>query len=304
MTKKLNITVFVVLTLLLGYLTQNFIVKESNNYLSLNYEWSNLRVLNSFGDVVLDSVSDNFLSIKLINKIKFNPINTYRLESEDDTFYFRYIYSLVNNDKLYFKGLVWLNKEPNLNNLTYNFSEIDLPIKKVKGINIVTIGDELMYMNEAKYFRKEIKRREQVNFLGDKKDIYGFNFIGNKIITYKDLNTSFKSIPKAHYFVIMMNPRKPNDIAFKNLNDLVLNINSKYLKSKIIIITAPVYKETPVSVINFNKKIIRLSIENNKVTSIDLKAIETETPNFYRDNINEISKKGYEKLAREVIKLF
>jgi hypothetical protein len=304
MERKLNICVYTTLAILLGYLIWNFISKESRNFSSLNYAWTIIEIIKNFELVSLDSISDEYLRIKTSNKLELKPQNTFKLENEKGAYYFRYTYSIIESDGVIFKGLIWLNSQPKFLNEKFDLIEIILPISETKGVDFITIGDEQLYQNEAKYFRKELRRRKNVNFLGAKKDIYGFNYSGDKSLSFKQLNTNYTKIPKAQYFVIMLRPKDEVSIAFANLQNVVLRLLAEEKTKKVILITQPVYQNTHQSINDFNKNLVNFSKQEENVVCIDLKSIFIETPSYYRVNINEISKAGYERLAKEVSQLF
>ena len=114
MERRLNIWVYIVLACILAYLTLNFITKESKNFSSLNYNWSNTKIIKEYKIVTLDSVSDNYLSLKISKKLKVNPYNTFKLENENGVYFFRFNYSISNNKETNFRELIWLNKNPEI----------------------------------------------------------------------------------------------------------------------------------------------------------------------------------------------
>lgn len=304
MERRLNIWVYIVLACLLAYLTLNFITKESKNFSSLNYNWSNTKIIKEYKIVTLDSVSDNYLSLKISKKLKVNPYNTFKLENENGVYFFRFNYSISNNKETNFRDLIWLNKNPEIIGEKFNLIELDLPILKTNGANFITISDNQLYQNEAKYFRKELRRIKNVNFSGNNKDIYGFNYSGHKELTFKSLNINYDNFPKAQYYIIMIKPKENIETAFRNLKEFVLKALSDKNMKKIILITQPVYKDTAPSIITFNNKLINFSKGKTNVLYVDTNLIGNDFPNFYRENINEISKEGYEKIAKNVSKLF
>jgi hypothetical protein len=203
-----------------------------------------------------------------------------------------------------FKGLIWLNSQPKFLNEKFYFFEINLPINETSGPDFITIGDEQLYQNGAKYLRKELLRRKNINFLGAKKDVYGFNYYGDKNLTFQQLNNDYTKIPKAQYFVLMLRPKDEVSKAFANLQKVVQRLLLEEKTKKVILITQPVYQNTPQSINDFNKNLINFAKEEENVFCIDLKSIFIEMPSYYRVNINEISKAGYERLAKEISQLF
>tara|TARA_R110000868_G_scaffold162747_1_gene394230 strand:+ start:6076 stop:6990 length:915 start_codon:yes stop_codon:yes gene_type:complete len=303
MGKKLNFWVYTVLACVLTHLTWSFIFVESNNYSSLNYNWSKTKEIKVFENVVIDSVSENFLRLVTTKKLNVKPFSTYKIKNKYKTYFFRFNYSIPGDKEITFKDLIWLNTMPKIENKKFYLIEVDLPIKETKGVNVTTIGDDQIFQNEAKYFRKELRRINNVNFFGDKKDIYGFNYIGNKNLTFQYLNNNYLEVPKTEYYVIMLKPEDNIEIAYLNLKEFILKVISKKRAEKIILITLPIYNESISTLRDFNIKLINFSKENKNIFLVDSNLILKGMPNFYRKSINEISKEGYERLAKQVSKI-
>jgi len=300
MKNRLHKYIYIVNAILLIYLTWEFVSEESRNFFSLNYDWSKEKIIRKVDEVTLDSLSDNYLQLSTSHKINSKPFHSFKLDNDTGTFYFRYTYSIANKEQIIFKGLIWINKQPKISsdNL-FKLSEVDLPIKNVKGIDVVTIGDKQFYQNEAKYFRRELRRREDVNFLGKKKDLYGFNYLD-----FKDLNYSQLDIPKVEYIIIIIKPKPDIYNEFKRLKEFILKSFSEEKMKKVILITQPIYEDTDQYIVKYNKMLLNFSKEMKNIICIDLQSVFKDNSNYFRKNINEISKEGYERIAKEVFQLF
>ncbi|GEQ84852.1 hypothetical protein ULMS_03600 [Patiriisocius marinistellae] len=304
MYRKLTIWITLTLVLLMGYLSISFIVKESRNFSSLNYDWSNAKEVQNFGKVTVDSISDDYLRLVVSEKQHLGPTNTFNISNNNGSFYFRYTYRLVEKNAVIFKGLIWLNVQPENNKEIYVFKEIDLPIISRSQATIITLGDEQIFENEAKYFRKEIKRRKEINFIGTNKDIYGFNYYSNSTISYQELDTLYAQIPKAQILILLLKPSqnlKKELLAFKNFSK---KISSDKNFDQAFIITQPIYNNNYIDYKRFNKALCEISEKNKKIKCIDIEALFGKSTLFYRGEVNEISKEGYEKLAATISKLF
>lgn len=303
MHRKLNIWVYSVLFLLIAYLSMNFIQKESRNFASLNYSWSEEDVIKNHASIIIDSISDDYLRIKTQEKIIVLPHNTFKIENKEESYYFRYTYSIPTNDEVIFKGLIWLNKQPEITKKLYDLIETNLPIEKVNGPSIITIGDDQIFQNEAKYLRKDLKRRSNVNFIGKEKDLYGFNFEGFNEISFNYLKTNAATHTNYDVIILFLKPKGDLKNEIEDLKEYTNNIVQEEEGIKIIIITQPIYEYTSVSIKKYNEKLLQFSETNKNVTIIDLQTIFKNTPIYFRKNINELSKEGYEQLAKEVSKV-
>lgn len=303
MNKKLNTWVYSVLSILIVYLAIDFIGKESKNFSSLNYDWSKETEIIKHDTISIDSISDDYLRINTTKKLVLQPQNTFKIENKTNSYYFRYTYTLVSDHSVVFKGLIWLNKQPENSKESYALLEIDLPLKMTKGIAILTIGDEQIFQNEAKYLRKELKRRTDVNFMGSKKDIYGFNYHGHKEMTFNDLMIVHSTYSKCSTIIIFLKPKKDVKSELASLEKFVTKIEQKKDNTNIIILTLPIYRNSSISLNDFNERILICSKTYSNVTAIDLNKIFQSEIKFYRNGINEISKAGYEKIAQEISRI-
>lgn len=304
MYNKLKKAIYVTITLLIGYLSWDFANKESRNFPSLNYDWSKERVVNDFGYVTIDSFSDNYLKLKVAEEETFQPTNTFSIYNEAKSYYFRFRYVLLSKNNVVFKDLFWLNDQPETGIKNFKLKEVDLPIKSVLEPKIVTIGDELLFQNEAKYFRREINRRINIKFVGNHKDLFGYEYYYLDKINFSLLNKEFYNVPKAQNILIFFKPSNDIEDELLSLQQLIDQIDKNKNVEKIIVMSIPIFDENKINYMLFNKKIPQLKNHSNKVVYFDVNKFLKVSPSNYRDDKNEISKQGYEKLAKEVSKLF
>lgn len=83
MKKLPNFRVFIALWIvLICYLSVDFIIDSKKNFLSFNYDWSKIEILEKVGEIAIDSISHDYLKIKNNFEISdaFSSLNTFSLE--------------------------------------------------------------------------------------------------------------------------------------------------------------------------------------------------------------------------------
>lgn len=86
------------------------------------------------------------------------------LKNKRKEYYFKFTNANINNQVCEFTGVEWLNGMPGSRLKTGNLYEFDLKLLKQPGKSVVTLGDNQLLYNEAKYFRRAIARENPVNF--------------------------------------------------------------------------------------------------------------------------------------------
>lgn len=270
------------LVLILGFGLFHFL-KIQNSFYQLQFDWKKKEVLETFEIKTIKNFSANTLTIENKN---FKPDNqfTYSLKT-DQEYYFRFNHSNQSKKYLELTDLIWLtNKPSNLNNVK-NISKIELPLKqKPTDKKIVMIGNQLIYSNEAKYLRKEIKKHKDVYFVGNIKDVYNNSFI--------NIDDSKISIPESVDYIIVFSYSYTNNF-YKELNRILKND-----QIKLILIKNPELINN--SKINFdlaklNKNITPISIDPNTI-------LNKNTSIFYYDDNKYLTLKAYQKIANLISK--
>lgn len=265
--------------IILGFGLFHFSTIKSTFY-QLQFDWKKKQVIETIDIKSVKDFSSNTLTIINDNpNIKLDNQFTYSIKS-DQEYYFRFNYSTQTNDILKLSDLVWITDIPtNLNNVK-NISKIDLPLKQSsKDKIIVMIGNELIYSNEAKYLRKEIKKVKDVRFVGDIKDIYNNSFI--------DIDNQNFTIPNSVDYIIIFSDSYP-DTFYEKLNKTLENN-----PIKLILIKNPELNNDHVN--NFdatklNKNITPINIDPNTIFNKNASI-------FYYDNNKHLTLEAYQKIA-------
>lgn len=283
-----------------------FITKSNKQFFQLNSDWSKEKTIKSYGEILLDSVSYNYVKFQ---KESFSPeaSTTYKLSNENGTYYFRYIYSINNKGTYEFKGVEWITDIPDQINAVYTIEEVYVPLKVIKGPSLMTIGDQFLIENEAKYFKKDLLNIYPVNFKGSYFDVFNFQheaIIGN---TSSNIIKQVQSIESADFYVLMYGFNDDLDSLpeFKsNTLKILKTLKTKTDKKSIFILLPPSKNEViNKSNIEKNKVLLELSeIENIELINTFL-LFKEDLDKYIRDDGITISRDGYYKLAKETAKL-
>ncbi len=118
---------------ILIYLTIDFQNKAKNKFFQLNYNWSEVKTIESFTNVKLDSISYDYLRLINNNTIAVEDLSPYSSYAINDSYYFRCVSISKESDTIEFKGVYWINAKPNQQTNIFNFSIVNLELNK-KGI--------------------------------------------------------------------------------------------------------------------------------------------------------------------------
>ena len=181
----------------------------------------------------------------------------------------------------------------------YKLESLNLNLKKGSGLGLTFIGNGLFVKIESKYLKKTIIQLKDANFYGVNKDLLGINYIGNRKYSFKKAYEKREFIPSTQSYIVMIEPNESFNEEFIYFRKLINNLQVKGAE-KIFVITCPVFKETDNNIIEFNNLLINEGEVNKRIKLINTNLLSLKTKGFYRDSVNEISKKGYEKIAHEI----
>lgn len=284
-----------------------FILKSNSQFFQLNFDWDKGKIIKSYGEMILDSVSYNYVKFQ---KEGFYPKNseTYKISNESGSFYFRYIYTLKNKFTYEFKGVEWITDIPNQVNVNYAIEEVYLPLKTVNGPTIITIGDQLLMENEAKYYRKDIMKMYPANFKGSNFDVFDFQHEALNGNTSSNILNQIKTIEQTDFYILMYGSNESLDSlpAFKtNTKEIFSTLKNKSPK-KVIVISLPPSKDELINEENVKKNDVFFEFSKTN----DIKLIDTfllfdgNLEKYLREDGISISRDGYYKLAKETVKFF
>lgn len=294
------------LALLLWFLWE-FKNSAKDEFFQLHFDWKNEKVISNHGEVIADSISYNYVQLTLSSPTKPNHQLTQKLSSKNGHFYFRYAFSEIEFNKIVFKGVEWINDQPALQKTQWEYSQTTIPLIQQKGPSIITIGDNILLDNEAKYFRKKISGKLKVNFLGNQTDVFNYKHEAKRNATTQDILENIDSIEIADVYILFLGTQDKNldknQIAF-NINEIYKKLLNKSPGSRIISILLPTSTDFETSI--FNEKFNRIMIEKSTQQEIEIiytpEIIQTN-PEYFMDDGTSLNKKGYEKLAEKVIKM-
>lgn len=295
------LVIILVLTILYAW---KFSYEAKEDFFQLNYDWEKEKTTKEFGAVSIDSISYNFISFE--ERLKVDHQKTYKLTLQNKYYYFRFVYNISDNSNTQLSGLEWITDIPNITEENYHLEEVSLPLQVNSGPTVLSLGDEQLFENEAKYFRRILLKRYPVNFKGDFKDVFNFPYQAKKGNTVKDLIKQSETISTADFYILFFGLQENSEEipSFKTdaqkLLDNLLDKNPE----KIILFTLPpsnnLEEDEKHKEIN---KIFREVAQREDIALVDTYKIFSENPAKYLRIDYSISRDGYYELAKASAKI-
>lgn len=239
MKPRLNKILWITFSVLVVYLIFDFYKKLEDNFWQFNYAWGQEKIIE---EIEIDSITEinyDYVEFSIPGKLSshFKTNNTIKIIRGKQNYYFMYNNLQESLQKVKFTSGFWLLEKPE--NIKYaRLQLINLPLKQSGDVKVCTIVDSHLLWRGGRYFRKDMfEANENLNFVGNKKDVFGFPYIGETLSnTTKVLN---KNIPQANYYIILLGQHDNiNDFKnnFEKLNNKITNIAPQ---SNIIWLTVP-----------------------------------------------------------------
>jgi hypothetical protein len=302
-----NRIMFATLLILVLWFGFKFIASAKEHFFQLNFDWDNVTESKDLGEVSIDSISYNYLGLNLDHEITTSAQNTYRLSAGRSNYYFRYDYAVETTLKLEFKGIEWITGQPELTKQKAHLTEINISLIQTEGPSIITLGDHLLRKNEAKYFRKELRKGTPLVFKGRFKDVFNFPHEAVDSNTSTTIVSQLDEIEKAEYYILFFGT---NDtvLSSEEIQNNIATIFKTFLSDTttkqvfIILLPPSVNSEVNAHAINYNTMILE-AVNDRKIKVINTMTLfENKLDNYLRKDGISISKSGYQKLANVIIK--
>jgi len=282
------------------YYSFSFFLNLKTAFYQAHYDWKNLKILNKIDAVKIDSVSYNYLQLQTSKtKPDFDNQLTYKIESQGESYFFRYEYAIKKGNTFIFKRLEWLTDKPEDLSRNVKLFSVDLPLYKNQKITAVTIGDEWIFENDAKYLRRKLSQKLAVDFIGSKKDVFNYAYEGNKHLSTSDIAKIIDTLPEADYLILFFDGKVKTEMATdieNNIRKMAHQINQKKYK-KVFWINMPEAKELKIkntyAVINNTLN----QIKSSKITIINTNDLLKPIKNYQLSGLAYLNKSGYEKIA-------
>ena len=305
MNKFPSITTMVITILILAVMSGlKFSRKLERAHFQLKFDWKNEKEIQRWDNVIMDSMDYNFIRITGADRVKIpDNQNTFAVQAgKSNKFYFRFIDQEHRGDTLILKAVEWLTGVPEWKPTIINLTEYDVPLDEKSGKSIVTIGDEMLIKDEAKYFRRKMATLQQLRFEGSIKDVFNYRHEADYQRSLTSVIQTQSNISSAAFYVLFFNsdPGESKEEAEK----LITILSERSESQKIVWIYVP-YKQdlqtgnSDTTFIQFLK-----SLQIGKLSVIDGSRLFAPRPDLYfMQDGKHLNKLGYEKLAEETTKL-
>ncbi len=286
-----------------------FFGEEQQKFVFLQLDFSKAHPTPQKATIYIDSFSYDLLRFHFIQKpISLNPDFTYALiDSNRKKHFFRFIYASDDSFGYQLNAVRWINQVPEKLADTMELQAFHIPVKQSNGKTIITLGDEWIYFNQAKYFRHFLAENTRFRFLGNHSDIFGYPMEGNYRLTYQQWDSLTARLPHADYYIIFLDEFCKPYLSVKDLTTyferMTSNLN-RHKPLKIFWINFPL--NPGVKDYECHRKINR-ALE--KIHASNLEIIRTDK--LFRKNKQQIflpdgrylTKQAYKEIAREIKKL-
>lgn len=305
MSKFPSNTTMIVSLLILAVLSgMKYSSKLDKSQLQLKFDWNKAKEVQQWRHIRIDSLDYNYLLISSFTGQNL-PDNQNTLElisDKGEKYYFRFIDVSQKRDTVVLGAVEWLTGVPELKNGNADLLEYDIPIKQNTGKSVVTIGDEMLIKDEAKYFRRKIAAESNVNFEGRRKDVFNYPHEADYRRSLEDVLDQVAHIPEADAYIIMLRPDAL--VNLPGVKQLIDVLSKRSQTQKIIWIVFPFLQDTPKQHDRQPIQDYLAGIHNDKLVILNGYMKLKDAPELYYlpDSIS-LSKEGYEKLAKETIKL-
>lgn len=270
--KYIYIAVFAILILASG--VDFFLSLKKDNFFRLKFDLDQTEFLQK-ENYQLISFEHNSLRLKG-PKNTLQPNTTYALElaANQEKYYFAFSDKKTNKNSILLTGLVWYFNMPlPTENNKISITQVALKENKTGKLKVAMLTEQLgcclIFGKKLRYLWN--KENEEVNFIGNKKDVYNYKYYGAKNIKSIGIARLLKEVAPADVYVIWTGRNETNTKAFiTNIKNSLASLKQKQPAAKIILMyPAP----SPVKEIDKNivENVEALKKENfNGITSINL----------------------------------
>ncbi len=292
--------------ILMIYLAFNFFKKPSDIFFQMSYDWENVSILDSIGEVAVDSVSFDFLVLKndLKRTQQVSTNNSYKLITPKTVYYFRVSDLIMSENNIVFSGVRWINGYPEKELKTAKLEIIDLPLKEDGNKTVVTIGDSEMIWQEGRDLRKWLHLKNQdLVFLGSKKDVNGFAHEATVYATAGEILNRLDEIPTADVYVLFFGAQdKATDPALlkDQVCQVISRLSSRAETKKLIAVSLPPSNNPGFEQHNsaFNNILKECTSATDKSVLIPLYDRLKEENNYLMDDGVHLNQQGYSILVK------
>jgi lysophospholipase L1-like esterase len=302
-SKSAIVFIWVILMIYLGY---NFFKKPNEILFQMNYDWENVALIDSIGNVDIDSISFDFFILKnnLNHTSTINPNNTYKLGTPKTTYYFRTSERVISEDQILFSGVRWINGYPEKNLKNAILEVIDLPLKENGSKTVLTLGDSELIWQEARDIRKKLHLKNQdLKFLGSMKDINGFSHDATIYSTAQEIRQKLDKIANSETYILFFGAqdKETDKTALKQDICAILNqLASRETTKKIMVVSLPPSQNESFEQYNlaYNEILKDCIGQNQKSVLIPLyDRLQQEKDYLWEDEVH-LNEKGYSILVK------
>ena len=298
---------FYVFSLLIIYFSIDFYKNSKKQFVQLNFNWKEEKLIHRYDNVIIDSVAYNYVSIKFPKSNQISPNNTFAFQTNNDKYYFRTSTIQKENSLSKFKHLIWLkNKAPSQNDKGF-LLELDIPLIQNGDKTTNTIGDTFLTYKWANYFRKFLSEKLNTVFVGNQKDLFAYPYDAYFLKSTSFIADKISETEYAQIYILFMGDHDltlSDKQIISNWKIILTELENREKTEKIILLLLPPSRKEKKNNyrIRYNKLLKSLKTEYdiqiidvynllNKETDLD---VTGDYPN----------KNGYKKIANKINEIY
>lgn len=306
--KKYFLLIFLLVVISSIDFASNF---KKDSFYRLKYNMSELTLTKDLGEINIENIEYNAITISNIQNLDLVPKKHYRIKFLKDgaEYIFTFDSKKIRDGKINLIYVVWFFSEPIQNSGRAQIEEVKLKREDKGYINIAMLTEEMgcCLMNGRSFRLKWNQVNQDLKFVGNKKDVYGYNYYGGKNFDSDELLRISPNLENADYYIIWTGRKslaseRKNTV--NNIKGAVEIIHENNSKAKIVLLY-PV--PSPVKSIDDNIvetiKLLKKESFKSYVRVIDLNDKIRSNKNweskFFKYDY-ALSDKGYEFIIKEI----
>ena len=198
-----------------------------DSFYRLKYDMSDLILVKNLGEVSVDKIEYNSITLTSVKNLDLIPKKHYRIKFLEDgeEYIFTFDSKKSRDGKIDLIYVVWFFSEPIQNSGKAQINEVKLKREDKGTIKIAMLTEEMgcCLMNGRSFRLKWNQLNDDLKFIGDKKDVYGYNYYGGKNFDDGQLLKMSSNLDNADYYIIWVG-RKTAINAINGNNQTVSNI--------------------------------------------------------------------------------
>lgn len=194
--------------ILVAYQLMYFAETAPRKFDQLNYVWDQQKTLIKANHIKVIELDYNRLVLAQDTLLEqYEVEHTLRVHWKGEPYYFRAESRRKTTHSIAFNGGWWINDVPpqSIVNESVRVDLVDLPVMQKGHVKICMIGDSQVLYREAKRLRRLMaKNSKDLVFVGNKKDVFGYPYVGGTFYNLPQLLNDWDDLPIADAYILWL----------------------------------------------------------------------------------------------------